>query len=78
MFVNTVLRYIFGTKRENVTGEWLKLHNAEFHDMYSLPNIISDQMKEAVWQKWGRREMLIGFGVGRPEGKRQHLRLKHR
>jgi len=78
MFVNMVLRKIFGPKRENVTGESVKLHNVEFHDMCSLPIIISDQMKEAVWHKWGRREMHIGFGVGRPEGKRQQLRLKHR
>jgi hypothetical protein len=46
--------------------------------MYSLPNIISGEMKEALWHKWGRREMHMGFGVGRPEGKRQQLRLKRR
>ena len=47
MFVNTVLREIFGPKRENVTGESVKLHNAVFHDMYSLSNTTSDQMKNA-------------------------------
>jgi hypothetical protein len=52
MFVNTVLRKIFGRKRENITGESVKLHNTEFHDMYSLPNIISDEMKESFWHKW--------------------------
>jgi hypothetical protein len=44
MFVNTVLRKIFGPKRENVIGKSVKLHKAEFRDMYSLSNIINDQM----------------------------------
>jgi hypothetical protein len=30
----------FGPKRDEVTGEWRKLHNEELHDLYSLPNII--------------------------------------
>jgi hypothetical protein len=34
-----VLRKIFGPKRENVTGEWRRLHNEEFYDLY-LPNNI--------------------------------------
>jgi hypothetical protein len=34
-----VLR-IFGPKRAEVTGEWRKLHNEEFHDLYSSPNIV--------------------------------------
>jgi hypothetical protein len=33
--VRLVLRRIFGTKREKVTGEWRKLHNEELNDMYS-------------------------------------------
>jgi hypothetical protein len=36
---NTILRRIFGPKREKVTGTWRKPHNEEFHDLYS-PNII--------------------------------------
>jgi hypothetical protein len=55
MFVNTVLRKILGPKRENVTGESVKLHNVEFHDTYSLPNIISDHMKEVMWHKRGKK-----------------------
>jgi hypothetical protein len=35
-----VLRRIFGPKRDEVTGEWRKLHNKELHDLYSSPNII--------------------------------------
>ena len=37
---NKVLRKIFGAKREEITGDWRKLHNAELHTLYSLPNII--------------------------------------
>jgi hypothetical protein len=40
MFENRVLRRIFGPKRDEVTGEWRKLHNVEFHILYSFPNII--------------------------------------
>jgi hypothetical protein len=35
-----VLRRIFGQKRDEVTGEWRKLHNKELHDLYSSPSII--------------------------------------
>ena len=35
-----VLRRILGPKRDNVTGEWRKLHNEELNDLYYLPNII--------------------------------------
>jgi hypothetical protein len=37
---NRVLRRIFVPKREEVTGDWRKLHNEEFHNLYSSPNII--------------------------------------
>jgi hypothetical protein len=40
MFENNVLRGIFGPKRNEVTGEWRKLHNEERHDLYSSPSII--------------------------------------
>jgi hypothetical protein len=40
VFENRVLRRIFGTKRDEVTGEWRKLHNAEFNDLYTSPNIV--------------------------------------
>jgi hypothetical protein len=40
VFENRVLRRIFGPKRDEVTGEWRKLHNEELHDLYSLPSII--------------------------------------
>jgi hypothetical protein len=40
VFENRVLRRIFGPKRDEVTGDWRKLHNEELHDLYSSPSII--------------------------------------
>jgi hypothetical protein len=40
VFENRVLRKIFGPKRDEITGEWRKLHNEELHILYSSPNII--------------------------------------
>jgi hypothetical protein len=40
IFENRVLRRIFGPKRDEVTGEWRKLHNEELHDLYFSPSII--------------------------------------
>jgi hypothetical protein len=40
VFENRMLRRIFGPKRNEVTGEWRKLHNKELHDLYTSPRII--------------------------------------
>jgi hypothetical protein len=40
VFENRVLRRIFGPKRDEVMGEWRKLHNKELRDLYSSPSII--------------------------------------
>jgi hypothetical protein len=40
VFENRVLRGIFGPKRDEVTEEWIRLHNEELNDLYSSPNII--------------------------------------
>ena len=40
VFENRVLRRVFGPKRDEVTGEWRKLHNEELNDLYSLQTIL--------------------------------------
>jgi hypothetical protein len=40
VFENRVPRRIFGQRRDEVTGDWRKLHNEELHNLYSSPNII--------------------------------------
>jgi hypothetical protein len=46
VFEDRVLRRIFGPKRDEVTGDWRKLHNEELHNLYSSPNrmIMSKRM----------------------------------
>jgi hypothetical protein len=64
VFENRVLRRIFGPKRDEVTGEWRRLHNKELHDVYASPNIIrvikSRRMRWAG-HVWGRGEVHTGF-----------------
>jgi len=40
VFQNRVVRRVFGPKRDEVTGEWRKLHNEELNVLYSLHNIV--------------------------------------
>ena len=46
MFENRVLRRVFGSKRDEVTGEWRKIHNEELNDLYCSPNIIRVRNRE--------------------------------
>jgi hypothetical protein len=58
VFENRVLRRIFGPKRGEVTGEWRKLHNEEFHDLYSAPSII--RIIKASRMRWAGNEAGMG------------------
>jgi hypothetical protein len=50
VFENRVLRRIFGPKRDEVTGEWRKLHNEELHNLYSSPDTIrQDKSRRMRW-----------------------------
>jgi hypothetical protein len=75
VFENRVLRRVFGPKRDEATGEWRKLHNEEWNDQYSLPNIV--QVVKSRRMRWAWH--VAGMGkvrgvhrvlVGKPEGKR--------
>jgi hypothetical protein len=58
VFENRVLRRIFGPKRDDVTGEWRKLHNEELHSLYSSPNIIR-QMQSRI-MRWAGHVARMG------------------
>jgi len=68
VFESRVLRGIFGPKRDEVTGEWRKLHYEELNDLYSSPNnvwIIKMEKNEVggACSAYGREERCIqGFG----------------
>jgi hypothetical protein len=49
VFENGVLRRIFGLKRDEVMGDWRKMHNEELHKLYSLPNIIRMNKLRMKW-----------------------------
>ena len=75
VFNNGVLRGIFGSKRDEVTGECRKLHNEELNDMYPLPNIV--QLIKSRKMRWAVQVARMGEGRGvyrvlawTPEGKR--------
>ena len=65
VFENRVLRRVFGPKRDEVTGEWRKLHKEELMDLYSLPNIVRVVKSRRMWAgqvaRMGRGEVCTGF-----------------
>jgi hypothetical protein len=74
VFENRVLRRIFGPKRDEVTGEWRRLHNEELNDLYSSPNII--RVIKSRRMRWAEHVACMGEKrgayrslVGRPEGR---------
>jgi hypothetical protein len=75
VFENRVLRRVFGPKRDEVTGEWRKLHNEELHSLYSFPDIIRQVKSRRM--RWvghvaciGEERKVYKVWVGKPEGKR--------
>jgi hypothetical protein len=58
VFENRVTRRMFGPKRDDVMGEWRKLHNEELHNMYCSPNII--RMMKSRRMRWAGHMAQIG------------------
>jgi hypothetical protein len=82
VYGNKVLMRIFGPKRSEVKGGWRKLHNEEFHNLYSSPSII--RMIKSRTVRWGWHVARIGekrnsykMQVGKPEGQRPVGRPGH-
>jgi hypothetical protein len=74
VFENRMLRRVFGPKRDDVTGEWRKLHNEELNDLYTLPNIV--RVVKSRRMRWAGHVARIGEERGvhrvfvvKPEGK---------
>jgi hypothetical protein len=83
VFGNRVLRRIFGPKRDEVTGRWIKLHEEEVHNLYSSQSII--RMVKSRRMRWlghvagmGEKGNACRTLMGKPEGKRQLERPRHR
>ena len=83
VFENKVLRKIFGAEKDEITGEWRKLHNAELHALYSSPSIIRNLKSRRL--RWAglvaRMEQFRNAYrvlVGKPESKRPLGRPRRR
>jgi hypothetical protein len=83
VFENKVLRRIFGPKRDEVTGEWRRLHNKELYALYSSPNIIRViKSRRLRWAghvaRMGERRGSSSVLVGIPERRRPLGRPRRR
>ena len=83
MFENKVLRMIFGAKRDGITEERRKLHDADLHALYSSPTIIRNLKSRRLRWAGHVARMKLSRNVyrvlmGRPEGKRSLGSTLHR
>jgi hypothetical protein len=83
VFENRFLRRVFGSKTDEVTGEWRKLHTEELHNLYSSPNIIRQfKSRRMRWAghvaRMGEERKVYKVLVGKPEGKRPLGRPRRR
>jgi hypothetical protein len=83
VFGNRVLRRIFGPMRDEVTGEWRKMHKGELHNLYSSPDIIRQiKSRRMRWAghaaRMGECRNVYGVLVGKPDGKRPLGRPRRR
>jgi hypothetical protein len=85
VFESRVLRIMFGSKRDEVTRGWRKLHNEELRDLYSslstsiIRIITSGRMRWAGYvARIGEKRNVYTLLVGKPEGKRPLGRPRHR
>jgi len=81
VFENIVLRGIFGPRRDEVKGEWRRLHNEEINDLYCSPNIVRViKSRRMRWAgnvaRMGEERGVYRVLVGKPEGKRPLGRLR--
>jgi hypothetical protein len=81
-FEDRVLRRIFGLKRDEITGDWRRLHNEELYDLYSSPNISRMIQITIRWMghvtRVGDRRGAYRVLVGKPEGNRTLGRPRRR
>ena len=83
LFENMTLRRIFGPRRDEVTGEWMRMHNEELNDLYTSPNIVrvikSRRMRWAGHvARMGEERGVYRVLVGKPEGKKPLGRPRRR
>ena len=83
VFDKRVLRRIFGPKRNDLAGEWRKLHNEELSDLYFSPNIV--RVIKSRRMRWaehavcmGQRRGVYRIVLGKTDGKRPFGQPRHR